>query len=630
MNQDRDRCPLCNRKLVIMAGAPTCPDCGYRNPYGNSQQPQQGQTGSQWSIQSTAQKDKSGLVIGVVLGIIVFLTALAAVALAGGVYMYHAYEESMEIAEAGSGGSRNRKQGSTENSDTSAGKQTDYRPESEMLIELVELIFDKDVDQVTEDELNSIVYLDFYEPGEGDIIAVDYELADGTSATCFPENQSLDTADLKCFSGLQWMMMDEDLDWGTDWSNLTNLVGLCCGSSLSEIAGVMDVSQLVWVQAESSLMSSGNTKIGDFKNLEYLKLDAEYMESLEGISGLQSLTELVLTDAERIDDFEELYDMPQLETLYIESKGLRDIGFVREMENLTQLGLSNTSVKNLDAIEDCADTLEVLIMDRNYEVEDYSVVLKCGGLEKLKLYVDYDFDVPMQVPDLSGLTNLKVLHLGNYDRFDNLGKLAQLEELTLESASIGDGEALAALANLKYLALLDMSVYDEAVAAIPKLPKLETLDLTDSFIWADISPVFGAPKLKYVYLNDAETGLEIKNMVTCESLAVLDMTETTLDRMLEDGRWDYQSSGSEAEIALQDIPEFFACLPNLETLYVPGHELEDVSFLADMQELYYLDVADNYITDLSPLAGLPGLEVVVCEDNPLHNREGLEDVVLIE
>ncbi len=627
MNQEQDRCPLCSRKLVIIAGTPTCPDCGYRNPYGNREDMSR-QAGSR----NNRSGDNSKLVIGVVLGIIIFVTVIAGVALAGGLYLYNVYEKQMADSETGSG-SRNRGSGDrdvTEKDEPVTNKQKAYCPESDMLIELVETIFDKSVYEVTQEEMESIVYLDFYEIEDSGIRAVNYELADGTGETCFTTHQSLNTEDLNCFKGLEWLSINSELDWDTDWSGLTRLKGLYCSSSLTEIAAAMNASQLVWVRSKGSLMGSDSGSIEEFKNLYHLEIDADYTESLEGISKLQTLRELVLTDAERIQDYEELYDMPQLEVLGIESKGLRDIGFVREMDNLAQLELTGTSLKNVDAIEDCADTLKVLRLERNYEVKDYSAVLQCKGLEELELYVDYNFDVPMQMPDLSELTQLKRLHLGNYDKFENLGLLTQLEELTIEDAGSGDGEGLGKLVNLKRLNLIDMSVFEGFLDSVPQLSKLETIDLTDSFVWDDISVIFKAPNLKWVYLNDAHAGLEIKNMTTCESLTGLDMTGLILDRMLEDGSWDYHSQGSDAEIAMQEIPEFFAGFPNLQVLYVPGQELEDVSFLADMEQLYYLDVSDNYITDLSPLGGLSELRIVVCKDNPLHNREGMEDVILIE
>ncbi|MCM1089390.1 MAG: hypothetical protein NC092_03615 [Butyrivibrio sp.] len=630
MNRDQDRCPLCSRKLVMVAGCPTCPDCGYRNPYQAAAS--QGQMSGQYSTQGGARKTNNGLAIGVFVAAFVTIVAMMVALVASGVYLLNNYEE--KIADSGtrseSGGRRGSDSNGKSGADTAADKREIVRPEDGMLAELVEAIFGKNMDSVTQDELDSIVYLEFYELGESDITAVGYMLTDGSGATYVPKNQRLNTSDLNCLCGLTGLVMEEELDWRTDWSNLTELKILRCGSPLPTIAAAMDVSNLVWVEAKSDLIDGGFGGIEQFESLEHLAMDADYVESIKGISKLTSLKELILTDAERLQDYEELYDMPQLEVLAIESGKLRDIGFVRDMEQLVELDLIGTDLKRLDAIEDCADTLETLRLERNYGVDDYSVVLECTNLVELELFVDYKFDVPMQAPDLSGLTQLKYLHLGNYDRFENLAKLTQLEELTLEDAGSGDGDFLGALTNLRQLNLIDMSVYEGFLDDIYKLHELETIDLTDSYVWDDISIIFHAPSLKWVYMNDVDAGLDVNNMALCFAMEELDMTGVTLHKLLEDGSWDYQSQGRDAEIALSDIPEFFDFFPYLHVLYIPGHELEDVSFLADMANLTYLDISDNYITDLSPLKGLLWLEVVVCRDNPLHDREGMENVMLIE
>ena len=635
MNQNQDRCPLCSRKLVMVAGCPTCPDCGYRNPYKNDVS--QGRTSNQYGAQSVSHTNSGVVVVGVILAAVVLIVSLVGLMVAGGMYLLSTYEEEATAdsgTRSGNGGRRDPDSNGMADAGANGMAGTDGQaassPMEGMLAELVEAIFDKSIDRITREEIESIVYLELYELRGSDTIAVSYMLEDGDSATYIPENQRWNVSDLNYFSGLRGLAMEEELDWRTDWSNLTELRFLSCGSPLPAIARAMDVSKLEWVQAESDLIDGGIQGIEQFKSLEHLTMDADYVESLQGISKLESLKELVLTDAERLQDYEELYDMPQLEVLSIESGKLRDIGFVREMDGLVELDLIGTDVKRLDAIEDCADTLKTLRLERNYGVEDISVVFQCTGLEELELFVNYDFDVTMQAPDLSGMPQLKYLHLGNYDRFENLAKLTGLEELTIEDVGSGDGDFLGSLVNLRQLNLIDMSVYEGFLDDVYKLSNLETIDLTDSFVWDDISVIFRAPNLTRVYMNDADAGLDVSNMTSCDMLEELDMTGVKLHKLLEDGRWDYQSQGAEARIALQDVPEFFGYFPNMQMLLIPGHELEDVSFLSDMSNLNYLDVSDNYITDLSPLKGLRQLWVVVCKDNPLHNREGMEDVVLIE
>ena len=73
-----------------------------------------------------------------------------------------------------------------------------------------------------------------------------------------------------------------------------------------------------------------------------------------------------------------------------------------------------------------------------------------------------------------------------------------------------------------------------------------------------------------------------------------------------------------------------ANFPNLEQLYLKGNELTDLSFITEcgLTNLRTLDITDNYIVDLSPLADLAQLEIVACEDNPIADTAGLDDLLV--
>lgn len=661
---ENKKCPLCSRKLVERDGVFTCPDCGYRvsgsadGPDGNKysgfgssgRNNYSGYGGSVYTPRSSTAggsaggnggDDKDKKKNGKTLGILAAVMAAAAVLAASIVLII------MNVPGSGKGEDGSKKNSAAQQErEKSTGKaamevstpspttpeedtQSGFRPESDMMIELVEIIFDKDLKDITREELDSIVYLDFYDIG-GSGKAVEYELADGSSATCIMSDTRVDTTDLKCFGGLEYLFLEDiSLDWNTDWSSLSNLYVLECESSLGEIAKVMDVSQLYYLILDSEFsMGAGLGDIAAYTGLKYLALDCCYIDSLDGLSKAPELTALYIANGDRITDFEELYSMTKLEQLSIESSGLRDIGFVSGMDDLKEFEISNTSVKNIDVLADCADTLTTLRLHQNYLIEDYSVVFGCTGLEELELYVAYDFDVAMEVPDLSMLTNLKTLHIGNYDCFTNLKNVPWIETLSVSDAYSGDPEALAGLDNLTTLCLFDMSIEPSFLEPLEKAENLVYLDMEGTFFWGDSSVIFRIPNLQRLYLTDADIGLKLDTMQVCESLQVLDLEGTTFHRLREDGSWDY--GAGQTWILLADNLEFFSFFPNLLALYVPEQELEDLSFAADMSRLYYLDISNNYITDLTPLKDLKDLELVICPDNPIHDRTGMEDVILVE
>lgn len=706
MEERKNKCPLCNKKLVMKDGVPTCPDCGYRDPYrsgsGQSQsnygqqswsnhngQPQSNygqQSQSDHSRQSQSnygqqsqpnnsgqsqsnynrppqpvpsgnngakQNNQTVLIISIVAVVAILVIAAGGLLISVGYNAYREMEDELRTADRGSSGDFDGRGSSAAASAPSVSNEpapspsvsTESRggdvshltfnpPESELLTEFVSQLFDKPAASVTREDLSSVISVEIREMNNGSGTEVIYELSDGNAGVCYLASARVDSEDFKCFPKLQTLKLGRNsLDWGTDWHNMTSLTSLSCETTLGDLEGYMDVSQLTELEIYCDFLMSDCSEAGAYSHLEYLKLDCnDHGMELTGLSQATALKALVIEDGDGISDFEELYDMTQLEALSIESKGLRDIGFVRGMSGLESLELADTQLVQLTAISDRADTLKCLRIHRNDSVEDYSPVFECTGLEELELYVDYDTNADMVMPDLSMMPGLKVLTLGNYDRFPGLGNLTALESLTLiDGGYFDDAGNLAGvenLTNLKKLSLIDMSAQPVLLEAFAGVTSLEAIDLTDTFIWGDINVVFGMPDLKTLNLEDAEFGLRLEGMPVSGSLRELNMVDTTVDRLKEDGSWDY--SAGNTQIKLGGYTEFFEHMPGLTMLTVPEQELQDVKFAENMPQLTYLDITDNYVTDLSPLAGLEQLKVVVCENNPVHGRTGLKNVIIID
>ena len=157
-----------------------------------------------------------------------------------------------------------------------------------------------------------------------------------------------------------------------------------------------------------------------------------------------------------------------------------------------------------------------------------------------------------------------------------------------------------------------------------KVESLERIDLTDSFIWGDINVVFGLPNVKELHLENTDFGLNIDEMPVCESLLELDMRDANVHQLRGDGSWDFGA----AKTNLGGHTEFFDHMPNLTSLAVPDQELRNVDFAKNLTQLAYLNIRNNNITDLSPLAGLGKLKVIICENNPVNDRTGLKNVII--
>ncbi|MDE6924002.1 MAG: hypothetical protein K2P59_01895 [Acetatifactor sp.] len=675
MEERKNRCPLCNKMLVIKDGVPACPDCGYRDPYrsgesqtGDSQQQPNygGQSQANYGQQSNynqqpvppagntgKQNNQTAIIISIVAIVVVLVLVVAGVFAYVGYNVYREIDEELKTADWGSdSGSESYGEASSasdpfassypsSSSTASPGSQNSdvshlmfNPPESELLKEFVSQLFDKPAASATREDLNSVIRVEIRDIYDHNGTEITYELSDGTAGTCYLASARVDSEDFKCFPKLQILDLGRNsLDWDTDWHNLTSLTSLTCETTLRDLAGYMDVSQLTELELYCDFLMSDCSETGAYSNLEYLKLDCDdHGMELAGLSQAATLKALVIEDGDGISDFGELYDMSQLKELSIESKGLRDIGFISGMSGLESLELAGTQLMQIAAVSDRADTLKSLRLHQNYSVEDYSPIFECTGLEELELYVDYDTNADMVMPDLSMMTGLRALTLGNYDRFPGLGALTALESLTLTDGgyfeNAGNLAGVENLTNLKDLALIDMSATPSLLEAFAGVNSLETIDLTDTFIWGDINVVFGMPNLRVLNLEDAEFGLRLEGMPVSESLQELNMEDTTVDQLKEDGSWDFGAGNT--KIKLGSHTEFFDHMPGLTALTVPGQELQDVKFAENMPQLTYLNISDNYVTDLSPLAGLDQLKVIVCENNPVHEKTGLKNVIIID
>lgn len=500
-------------------------------------------------------------------------------------------------------------------------------PKSEMFRQFIGQVFDKDYTMVSADELAQIVSLHLYD-SDNFYQVIEYILADGQSGKFFYNNiSSIPTSDLHCFPKLEVLNLErETLDSG-DLKGLRQLWTLHCGNSPLELKEIVDPAQLRELHLSMNVFSDSLFGIEAFTGLSHLSVDGGwYLTDISALSSLRQLTSLEITEGDTIDSFQVLYDMPWLQKLAIDSQKLRDIGFISNMPALTELTIQNSELKKLDALTDCTDTLTKLNLSHNYQISDYNIVSEMTHLTDLTLFISYSFDEPSQLPDFSNMPDLKRLSIGNYDSFGPLVNATGLEDLTISDVYTDDLSAIAGLSGLKHLSLIDMSLDPSALDSVMNLTALETIDMTDSFIWGNVDGLFSLPNLKELNLSDCTAGFDMTNLDTNECLTVLNMNDMTL-KALDNGQWDY-GAGNENDTSIAALTDMFRYYPNLEELYLSSAELEDISFAADLQRLMFLDITDNYVTNLSPLSDLPALQTVMCAVNPISNDGGLGSKVL--
>ena len=499
-------------------------------------------------------------------------------------------------------------------------------PESELFQQFLAKLFEKDYQKVTAKELAQVTALHLYEK-EGYLIIAYTLNGDSTGSFYFNQN-SLNSTDFACFPQLQSLEIHNSLSTGA-LDGLTKLTKLSCRNSPQELLSIIDPLQLTELEIDNDLFLQGIENIEAFSNVEHLRLESVHAKDLSPLLKLEHLTTLELIDCERVEDFSALYQMPQLESLTVDSNKLRDISFVSNMPNLKELSIQNSLVIKLDALADCADTLQKLDLSSNYKVADrnYTVVSQLTNLTQLTLTASYDHEDPPFLPQLANMPKLTQLSIQGYDDFSPIADAPLLEKVTLTRCYANDYSALESLPHLTSLCLNDISIMENTLETVGKLTSLEQLYLDDDFIWGDCNTLLNLPNLKEYSMKDCTTGFDVNNIQLNENLKILYLSHITT-KALVDGKWDYQSN-NENNFYLADYADIFQHYPNLEELYLAENTLSDVTFAKELKHLKVFDITDNYVTDLSPLSELAELKSILCAHNAVVNDGGLRtDIIL--
>ena len=218
-------------------------------------------------------------------------------------------------------------------------------------------------------------------------------------------------------------------------------------------------------------------------------------------------------------------------------------------------GVSGGGVRDLTPLADL-EALEMVGLAMSPRLSDLSPLASLRNLTSLKLAGDYDSH--SEVSDLRALTSLP------------------LTELWISRASVSDASPLSGLSQLRSLNLWENEVSD--ISPLAGLSKLTELDLKANRI-SDISPLAGLQKLE---------SISIRNNLIVD---VFPLAE----------------------------------LPLLRSLVLSYNEIEDVSVLGGLTGLSYLHLDGNRVADASALTALTGLHELAIGANRLSVNDFLED-----
>lgn len=362
----------------------------------------------------------------------------------------------------------------------------------------------------------------------------------------------------------------------------------------------------------------------ELPGLEGLCIESRNFSDTRSLVQAKSLKRLKLDMGDTKINPEDLSVLTSLEELSVKCSDLRDLSFVEKLGQLKSFYIEDGGFLTLDALNKLSQLTELTVLDCD-ELEDMSAVGNLTGLEALTIEKPYH----CPEPDLSGLTNLRSLYLKGFEDTGFLQNMTALETLTLYSCTVSDSTNLSGLTHLKHLTCTAFAASEKDYTFITGFTGLETLNLTGTVTYKDISPLFSMPSLRELKLDGMECELDfdaVPENTVLEKLSMDGMKFYKNVKVQRDGVFTYVDWD---DVDIKEHLDFFGKLKGLKELSLEENGLTDISFAEELTSLEVLNIEDNYVTDLSPLSELPSLKQVYCGDNPVSNTRVLPESVMI-
>ena len=493
---------------------------------------------------------------------------------------------------------------------------------SGMLGEMVSIVFGKDADSVTEQELAKIQWI--ADRSDMDNCYLGYSFENPMEHPdaelewlTFPYRTQTGYENLYRLTGLKRLDTNSRLSSCTLKPVLPEAVTAYFDSFEEEAAALDNPSSIRELTVKGSIEQLDG--IDAFSNVEVLSLYAAELGDVDALAALKQLRSLTLTSADGISDFSVLSTAAKLEELSIESESLKSLEFLQRMPQLKGLALEDGQFINLGGIE-ALEHLERLSIKNCDELTDMGSVSALLTLQELML--DKPYKCPE--PSLAGLVNLQHLTLEGFRSCEFLPKLTNLEELVLRGCNLDSDPNLAGLTKLRKLTCTSYGS-DRSLDFINHLTTLEELNLGGMVTYEDVSGIFMLPQLKKLHISGMECEIDFDKITDNPSLESLEMAGMKLYENVQiEGGYGIVSIDWD-DVYLADHLDFVVRFPNLKKLDVADNKLENVDFAAALMKLEEIDLSDNYVTDLHPLADLPALRQVNCMGNPVSNLRVLDE-----
>ncbi len=642
MAKNLKKCPVCSEKLQPYNGRMMCMSCGYSTAMDeNEQQYNTGNISNQnipnsqsntiFNTTSTyaRRKPKKRITTLIIIFVVIFLLALLMAffmlirntsngtdfdelfdEMFGEMYDWdydydYDYDWDNSIKET-----------ITINDDTfSDDIYETYAPESELFRLFVSEVFGKNYSLVTNEEYASITSLHIYYYEN----RIDYAINDGEiKIFLYDSTMHTDLDDLKFFTGLKSVNLEKEELYGGELDGLNNLTELWCANSARKLAEIVPYPlKIETLGLYDTYFEYTLEGIDNFPNVKNLYVSIDDLEDISALNTLNNLRSLTIDNGDNIVDFSPLATLTDLQAVSITSNQLKNISFIKNMTDLKEFTVNESLVFDISELSNHKNTLTKVHLSENYKITDYSVIGELTLLTDVKIGNSYD-DI---IPSFEKLTALDKLSLEGIGDVTIINTAKTITELTLKDCSLSNLSAISELKNIKKLILDNSSSYIKDLHSVMSLTELEYLDISNTKVFGNVEELFSLPKLKEFYMNDSSVSIDFSKITKNESLNVLSMNNISIVEYIDTDGDGFVSNADAKEVNITEGLSALTNFPKLTHLYLAGNDILNIDFASELKYLQIFDISNNYLSSLSPLAGLHNLKVIYCGGNTI--TEGL-------
>ena len=369
-------------------------------------------------------------------------------------------------------------------------------------------------------------------------------------------------------------------------------------NQISDISALASLIRLTYLRLSDNQIGS-ILALAPLDNLIWLHLDSNQIRNVAPLASLSKLTHLYLSN-NQIGGVASLDSLAGLIVLWLDGNQIGNVSPLASLTALTDLVLDGNQMGDitpLSAIPGLRPRLVVTFPDQNLEAAVREAVEKPEG--------------PLYTTDLEATYSLNVSGKGITD-LTGIEYLTSLRSLVASTNQISDVSPLASLTDLTTLVLSSNQISDIS-------PLASLTNLTDLFLGAnqisDVSPLVTLTKLTELWLQ----GNPIDD--TSSLTALISMTSLDPDNGGDSAVFPDENLEAAVREATgkPEGPIYAADLEALTSLSVPGRGIINLTGLDRCVNLERLELHDNQISDLSPLADLTSLTELRLGDNQISN-----------